>query len=103
MGIALYQIRVEGESSCFDSKFIMRSKDVYFHKPTESEVNLFIEKCKDDSYFDSLQGEPTFVSFNELVLNITDNDELSKEIKNILKKYADPKTAELIDKVLKKK
>lgn len=103
MGITLYQIRVEGDSSCFDSKFIMRSKDVYFHKPTESEVNQFIEKCKDDSYFDFLQGEPTSVSLNELVLNITDDDELSKEIKNILKKYADPKTAELIDKVLKKK
>ena len=69
MGITLYQIRVEGDSSCFDS----------------------------------LQGEPTSVSFNELVLNITDDDELSEEINNILKKYADPKTTELIDKVLKKK
>lgn len=101
MGITLYQIRVEGDSSCFDSKSIMRSKDVYFHKPTESEVNQFIEKCKDDSHFDFLQGEPTSVSLNELVLNITDDDELSKEIKNILRKYADPKTTELIDKVLK--
>lgn len=100
IGIPLYQIRVEGDSACSDSAFIMRSKDVYLHKPTESEINQFIEKCKDDSYFDFLHGDPTSVNINELVLNITD-DEMAKEIKNILKKYADPKTVELVNEVLK--
>lgn len=99
--LPLYQIRVEGDSACFDSAFIMRSKDIYLHKPTESEINQFIEKCKDNSYLNYLDGsKPISVRVCDLVLNVT-NDEMAKEIKNVLKKYADPETAESVDKVLK--
>lgn len=42
--LPLYQIRVEGDSACFDSAFIMRSKDIYLHKPTDPETAESIDK-----------------------------------------------------------
>ena len=50
----IYQINVVGDSAVFESSFRMSSRKVYKREPTQKEIDEFIKKCADETYFDYL-------------------------------------------------
>lgn len=74
---------ISGCSAVFESKFRTYSKKVYLQHPTQKEIDGFVEKCCDSSYFDYLDRNKPY-EVKELELNLIEGDGELEEIPTIL-------------------
>ena len=54
LGTVLYQICAKGRYASFDGETKYYSKNVYINKPTQDEIDSFVDRCCNSKYPNSL-------------------------------------------------